>query len=125
MKICSVCNRCFDDTADHCVDAGHPPLSVSRIGDPMMVPGYSLEWLAASAAKVDTFHAQRLDCGRSCLVRIVSPDAQNREGLLRDAQIAAMVFDPRLADIFESGMLPNGRRRRGCREPTNAPSPAR
>ena len=106
MKICSVCKRCFDDTAERCVDAGHPPLSVSRKGDPLMVPGYTLERLATSATKVDIYLARRLDCGRNCIVKIVSADAQNREDLVHDAQIAAMVFDPRLVDIFESGRLP-------------------
>ena len=73
-----------------------------------MVAGYSLQRLVASAAKIDVYRAQRLDCRRSCLVRIISADAQNREDLLRDAQAAAMIFDPRLPDIFESGTLPNG-----------------
>ncbi len=108
MKICSVCKRCFDDSADHCVDTGHPPLSVSHIGDPLMVPGYSLEHLVASAAKIDTYRANRLDCDRSCLVRIVSADAQNREDFLRDARLAAMVFDARVADIYEAGSLSGG-----------------
>ena len=99
MKICSVCKRCFDDTSGACADAGHPPLSVSLKGDPLMVPGYSLEQLSASSAKVDLYRAKRLDCGRHCLVRVVSADAQVREAFLRDAGLAAKIFDARLADL--------------------------
>ena len=105
MKICFACKRCFDEPADRCIEADHPPLADYRNGHSLMVPGYSLDRLLASVTKADTYLARRLDCDRTCLIKVVSTDQQGGEKFLRDAGQAAGVFDARIADIYETGQL--------------------
>ena len=108
MKICSVCQRCFDDTVVACLDDDHPPLSEARKGHPQMVPGYTLEGRIAAGTNAATYRARRDDCGQSCLIQIVSADPQSGESFLRDAQLAASLFDAGFVYVYESGVLEGG-----------------
>ena len=108
MKVCSVCKRCFDEPADSCIEIDHPPLSDSLTGDRLMVPGYSLDQLLASCVKANAFRARRLDCGRSCIIRVVSTDAKGEERFLGDSKLVSTLFDSRVVDIYEVGTLRGG-----------------
>ena len=108
MKICSVCGRCLDDPVDRCTEIDHGPVSITRSGHREMVPGYSLNRLLASGMDPDTYRARRIDCGRSCLITIVVTDDGSGAAFLHDAEIAATVFDPHIADLYEAGRLASG-----------------
>ena len=108
MKVCSVCDRCFDDFETYCSDAGHPPLEGTLRGRPEMIDGYRLDALLLSGLKGDAYRAFHIASGRSCLIRIPVIDEKSREGFLRDADFAATIFHPNVADIYESGFLETG-----------------
>ena len=108
MKVCSVCDRCFEDFEIYCSDASHPPLEGTLRGRPEMIDGYRLDALLSSGLKGDAYRAYHTASGRSCLILIPSVDEKGRERFLRDAQFAATIFHPNLADIYEAGSLETG-----------------
>src|SRR5687767_5066752 len=108
MKVCSVCDRCFDDFETYCSDAGHPALEGTLRGRPEMIDGYRLDALLSSGLKGDTYHAYHIASGRSCLIRIPVVDEKTREGFLRDTDLAATIFHANLVDIYEGGSLETG-----------------
>lgn len=106
MRVCSFCRRCHDDAACTCTEEGHPPLSETIDGSPEMIGGYRLETLADSGVKGNTFRARQIECGRSCLITVVRTDASTQ--FLDEANLAASLFHPNLAAVYEAGTLGSG-----------------
>lgn len=73
-----------------------------------MIEGYQLESRLASGLRGDLFRATRADCGLQCLVRILNSDAETSRKFLDEASLAASLFHPNLAEVYESGSLPEG-----------------
>lgn len=106
MRVCSLCHRCFDDGDLSCIEAGHPSLSEPRSGSPDMIKGYRLDFLLTSGIRGDLYRAHQTACGRSCLITIVQTD--NARQFLDEAKLAASLFHPNLADVYEAGALETG-----------------
>jgi serine/threonine protein kinase len=108
MKICSLCQRCYDDEAVHCVEEGHPALPEPRDRDRHCVAGYSLEYLLKSGQNWETYRAAESVSGHPCLIRILSSYARNGEQFLGEATLAATLFNPSFADVYDAGTLDGG-----------------
>ena len=105
MKFCDGCARCFDDDASSCSGGCGTTLAVSRVGDTDLVAGYRLEYLLDSGVRGETYRATRLDCGRSCLIKIVHADDALAEEFLREAGVVQAMFHHGIAGIYEAGRL--------------------
>src|SRR5690349_3114875 len=108
MKVCSVCHRCFDDAVFCCVEHNDTELSSIRDGDREMIAGYQLERLVDHDRITETYLAQHLKSDRWCVIKILTGDSERREQFLRDAETASALFDPHIADVYETGSLDNG-----------------
>jgi serine/threonine protein kinase len=107
MKVCSDCQRCYDDSVVSCSESEHAELEEIRSGGPQMVAGYHLETLLGSGIKGETYRARRLDSGQPCLIKIVSANDEYKQKFLQDSQTATTLFNQSIVDIYESGSLEN------------------
>src|SRR5215207_10017796 len=99
MKVCSICQRCYDDAACSCSEKCLPTLSAARDGDPLMIDGYRLVVCLRSTPNVDLYRAHELSSGRSCVIKVISVDNEgDRSAFLKDAKIAAGLFHHNLVD---------------------------
>ena len=105
MRVCSVCNRCFDDSTVSCIDEDHPDLAETRSGSPAMIAGYRLQSLLSSGSNTDVYGALHEASGRSCFIRIVTEGEEERERFLLEAKLAAGTFHPSVTDVYEAGSL--------------------
>lgn len=109
MKVCSVCRRCYDDSAVSCGEECYAPLSETQDGSPEMIAGYRLDSLLESGVKGRLFRARQVECDQSCLIKVLSADEVNSRRFLDEAKIAAAFFHPNLADVYEFGSLESGK----------------
>lgn len=107
MKVCSECRRCFDDDVEQCSER-HGHLSDSRPENISMIDGYRLEEHLYSGLRGDRFRATRMDCGLSCLVRVIRTDPATGQLFLEDARRIADLFHPNLTAVYESGTAASG-----------------
>lgn len=108
MKVCSVCRRCYYDSAVSCGGECYEPLSETHSGCPEMIDGYHLDLLVESGVKGRLFQARQIECGQSCFIKVLSADEVNSRRFLDEAKIAAAFFHPNLADIYEVGSIDSG-----------------
>ena len=108
MKVCSICQRCYEDTAVSCAESEHPELSETRIGSPEMIAGYRLELLLESGIKGQVYRALRTDSELSCLITIVASNEENKQKFLQDAKTATTLFNQSVVDVYECGSLESG-----------------
>ena len=66
MKVCSVCQRCYEDTAISCYEENHEFLSEAREGSCEIIPNYRLEFLHESAPESETSATEKI-CPSSTL----------------------------------------------------------
>ncbi|MDI1242723.1 MAG: serine/threonine-protein kinase [bacterium] len=104
MKICSVCERCFEEGVGFCSDPAHGELADGPYSVDI-VPGYRIERVLASSPRAVTYQAQQTEYGQNCAISIAEPDAAE---FLADARIAAGLFQSCVAGVVESGELSNG-----------------
>jgi serine/threonine protein kinase len=102
MKICSECQRCYDDVVEQCSE-WHGSLAHARQGSVSMITGYRIEECLYTGLRGDLFRATRIDCGRSCLIRIVTADEERAKTFLNEAKVIADLYHPNLTAVFESG----------------------
>ena len=108
MKVCSVCRRCYDNFDTLCVDQTHPALSETHPGGREIVEGYSLDTQIESGLKGEVFQAHQLATNAPCIIRLIKTSEKERERTLREAKIAASIFHPNVADVYEAGSLDAG-----------------
>lgn len=108
MRICSVCNICYEDAAVSCVEENHPLLPETREGDPEMIAGFRIERLAESNARGEIYSARQIECGRACLIKILPANEAKQEHFLSEARSAAAIFHANVADVYDSGVLETG-----------------
>jgi serine/threonine-protein kinase len=106
VKVCSVCQRCYDDSVAFCTEENHPSLSETQ-GAPEMIAGYRLERLLESGVKNETYRARQLASGQNCLVRIIYA-TEYVDDHLREAKLAATLFHPNVVDTYDAGVLESG-----------------
>ena len=68
-----------------------------------MIAGYRLEERVYSGLRGDLFRATRIDCGRSCLIRVIATDDETAKLFLDEAKIVGDLYHPNLTAVFESG----------------------
>ncbi len=104
MKVCSVCDTCFEDSKGFCFDAEHGEL---RDGPHSVdiVPGYIIERVVATSPKAAIFQARQIEYGQNCVIMIAEGNAAQ---FLADASTAASLFHAGVAGVVESGELSNG-----------------
>jgi eukaryotic-like serine/threonine-protein kinase len=108
MKVCSHCQRCYEDSAACCAEVDHPALSEKPGASPEMVPGYRLECLLGSGLKGELYQAREASSGASCIIKILPANSQNGEQFLYEAKLATSLFNPSVVDIYDAGTLESG-----------------
>src|SRR5688572_5293511 len=108
MKVCSTCQRCYDDIVSSCAESEHPELSEVREGNTQIIAGYRLEMVLESGIKGETYRARRTDADQSCLIRILSGTEETKNQFLQDAKTAATIFNESIVDVYEAGSLESG-----------------
>src|SRR5437773_2637275 len=108
MRVCSICQRCYEDQAFSCYEEYHPSPSEIRDGCREMIAGYRLEYLLESGARGELYRACHTASGRSCLIKILSADAQHSQQFLRDTGLSAALFHPNIVDVYEAGTADSG-----------------
>src|SRR6185503_5386322 len=108
MRVCSVCQRCYDDLEFSCVIESHPTPAEFRSGYPEMIPGFKLDRVLKAENGEQTYEALHLESGHPCLVHIYRGSEQLAEKFLGDADAVKALFHPNIADVYEAGLLDDG-----------------
>jgi serine/threonine protein kinase len=109
MKICSVCQRCYDDQELYCDSEDSSLLTDSRPGHCEMIDGYLIESLTGADHRTELYGARHVGSGRACLISLLNVPPPIAEGFLREAENASSLMLPKIADVYGSGQLADGR----------------
>ncbi|MGI8639508.1 MAG: protein kinase domain-containing protein [Pyrinomonadaceae bacterium] len=112
MKICSVCQRCYEDTTVVCTQENHDSPVAARSGS-CEIANYRLDRLLGRDVTGETYLATQLDSDEPFTVRFIAADLVGesqsaRESLLDEMRAAARINHPNIERIIESGVLENG-----------------
>lgn len=111
MKICSVCQRCYEDAAVDC-EENHGSLNVARPGTRQVIANYRLELLLERDAAVETYRATRSDSDQPFIAKIFSPNsrssAERSEKIQSETQAAANLNHLNIARVYDSGLTADG-----------------
>lgn len=107
MNICSVCKRCYDDSATNCDAADHGNLITQRRGNCFIVKGYKINSLIESASPFALYNAAHISSGKTVLIKFIETVSSriSRADLRNEIQSAANIHHPNLARIFEFGEI--------------------
>jgi serine/threonine-protein kinase len=112
MKICSVCQRCYEDTALSCGE-NHGSLVAARTGFCEITENYRLDVLLERDAAGETYRATHTALDQPFAVKIIfakAAGAAENQGanLQSEARAAAAVVHPKVVRVYESGSLDGG-----------------
>ncbi len=113
MKTCSVCQRCYEDTDEVCVE-NHGTLIKERAGTREMIPNYRLDSLLERGAVGESYLATNIALDQPFVVKIfaqnliIGAGEQARQMLQHEVQAAANLNHPNIARVYESGSLNDG-----------------
>ncbi len=111
MKICSVCQRCCEDTAADC-EENHGSLVAARSGTREITANYRLDFLLERDATGETYQASRSGFDQPFIVKIISQnsmsDAEQREKIQSETRAAAGINHLNIARVYESGSTADG-----------------
>lgn len=109
MKVCSVCQRCYEDAVFSCTEENHEELAEARPGSREIVANHRLDFLIEQNQTGETYRATNTVVNQPCLIRIIAGDEQkfNRQ-FLNEARLAAALIHPNVARLYESGTLEGG-----------------
>ena len=111
MKVCSVCQRCYDDSVLSCTEENHEFLVEVRAGDCEIVQNYRLETLHEATPAGEIYRAVNTILKKPYFIKIVPREAFDEAGrrqFLNEAQALASIIHPNLVRVFESGTLADG-----------------
>src|SRR4051812_2162374 len=111
MKVCSVCQRCYEDDVLSCSEVNHDGLTQMRAGNCEIIPNYRLEFLHESSASGETYRAANTILKKSYLIKIISSglfDEAAGKQFLRETQSLCAIIHPNVARVYESGTLADG-----------------
>lgn len=111
MKVCSVCQRCYEDAILSCSEENHGVLNEMRAGSRELIPNYRLEFLHESSATGETYRAENTILKKTYFIKIIAPEAFDEDAkkqFLRETQSLATIIHPNLARVYESGALADG-----------------
>ncbi len=104
MKICSVCQQCYDDSIAKCDLEDHGTLTQARSGNCNLVEGYKIKTKIESGSPVELYRATHLASEKNVLIRFIAVEVSSAE-LLDDLRSVVNLSHPSLARVFEFGNL--------------------
>ena len=111
MKICPVCQRCYDDTDTACLE-DQTALVGSRPGPRLIADKYRLDRLLGRGGMGAVYAATHVDLDRLVAIKLLlsdfTADADALERFRREARAAARLNHPNVADTYDYGVLPEG-----------------
>ena len=112
MRICSICQGCYEDAVARCV-TDNGSLGAARADLSGLNADYQLEFLLESDAASETYRMRRTGGDQPLTIKIVFADMPGAsvaqwQQMGHEAQAAAEVQHPNVARIYESGALANG-----------------
>jgi serine/threonine protein kinase len=111
MKLCPVCQRCYDDTDSLCSE-DQSPLVQSRPGQRLIADKYRLDQLLGRGGMGAVYAGTHLDLERPIAIKLLLPDftadVDALERFRRDARAAAHIDHSNVADTYDYGLLPDG-----------------
>jgi serine/threonine-protein kinase len=113
MKICSVCQRCYEDTAVFCPQEDYDSLVAARPGSCDFIENYYVDCLLERNETGETYEAARINSGEPFIVRLINSNSLSvsqieRENVLREMRAASTINHPNVNRVVESGVLENG-----------------
>ncbi len=111
MKICSVCQRCYEDAALDC-EENHGSLVAARSGTREIIANYRLDFLLERDATGETYQATRSGFDQPFIIKIISSNslsgAERREKIQSETRAAADINHLNIARVYESGSTGDG-----------------
>lgn len=111
MKICSVCQRCYENSVADC-EENHGSLVAARSGSREIIPNYRLDFLLERDATGETYRATRSGFDQFFIVKIFAPnsmsDPAQREKIQSEARAAANLNHLNISRVYESGSTADG-----------------
>lgn len=111
MKLCPVCQRCYEDTNEVC-SFDNAALLFARHGPPMIAGKYHLERLLGRGGMGAVYAGTHVDLERAVAIKLLLPDFTSDQEALerfrREARAAARLNHPNVADTYDYGSLPDG-----------------
>lgn len=111
MKLCPLCQRCYDDTDSSCPQ-DQTALVASRPGTRMISDKYRLDRLLGRGGMGAVYAGTHVDLDRPCAIKLLlsdfTSDADALERFRREARAAARLNHPNVADTYDYGVLPDG-----------------
>jgi serine/threonine-protein kinase len=111
MKLCPVCQLCYDD-ADTVCQQDQTALVPSRPGPRLISDKYRLDQLLGRGGMGAVYAGTHLDLERPVAVKLLLPeftaDTDALERFRREARAAAHIDHTNVADTYDYGLLPDG-----------------
>lgn len=112
MKLCPLCQRCYEDSDLTCVQAGHETLVAVRSGERLIADKYRLDRLLARGGMGTVYIGTHIELDRAVAIKLLLPnfsaDPQAFERFRREARAAAKIKHPNIADVYDYGTLADG-----------------
>jgi serine/threonine protein kinase/ketosteroid isomerase-like protein len=111
MKLCPVCQRCYDDADTSCAE-DQTALVGSRPGSRMIGEKYRLDRMLGRGGMGAVYAGTHLDLDRPVAIKLLlsdfTADADAMERFRREARAAAKLNHLNVADTYDYGLLPDG-----------------
>ena len=111
MKLCPVCQRCYDDADSACAN-DQTALVATRPGSRMIAEKYRLDRLLGRGGMGAVYAGTHVDLDRPIAVKLLltdfTSDADALERIRREARAAAKLNHPNIVDTYDYGLLPDG-----------------
>ena len=111
MKLCPICQRCYEDAESTCSE-DQTALVHSRPGSRLIAEKYRLDRLLGRGGVGAVYAGTHVDLDRAIAIKLLLPDftsdADALERFRREARAAARLNHPNIADTYDYGALPEG-----------------
>lgn len=112
MKICSVCQYCYEDSAAVCSQENHGNLVAARFGARRIAAKYRLDVLLERNVAGEVYQASGVDdLSNSFLIRLIPLNlfgqAEHLHDRLSNVQAATIINHPNVASIIDYGVSDN------------------
>ncbi len=110
MKICSVCQNCYEEAATSCANNDQGKLVESRPGGRQISAKYRLNILLERGIAGETYQATDISANKSVVIRLIDPSLTGdlmliRERLNTELRAAAEINHPNVVRVNDYGVL--------------------